>query len=55
MVIVFFCFFVLGICDFGPNCRFSHMSEEDLFNLKRQVEGKLQPTGGAVYHVQFIK
>ncbi|XP_042365834.1 zinc finger matrin-type protein 5 [Plectropomus leopardus] len=27
-----------GICDFGPNCRFSHMSEEDLFNLKRQVE-----------------
>lgn len=28
-----------GICDFGPNCRFSHMSEEDLFNLKRQVEG----------------
>ncbi|KAG8010698.1 Zinc finger matrin-type protein 5 [Nibea albiflora] len=27
-----------GICDFGPNCRFSHMSEEDLFNLQRQVE-----------------
>ncbi|XP_029940941.1 zinc finger matrin-type protein 5 [Salarias fasciatus] len=27
-----------GICDFGPNCRFSHMSEEDLFHLKRLVE-----------------
>ncbi|XP_026209457.1 zinc finger matrin-type protein 5 [Anabas testudineus] len=27
-----------GICDFGPNCRFSHMSEEELFILKRQVE-----------------
>lgn len=26
-----------GICDF-PNCRFSHMSEEELFHLKRQVE-----------------
>uniref|UniRef100_A0A8C6WPE3 Zinc finger matrin-type protein 5 n=1 Tax=Neogobius melanostomus TaxID=47308 RepID=A0A8C6WPE3_9GOBI len=27
-----------GICDFGPNCRFSHMSEEDFLSLKRQVE-----------------
>ncbi|KAM8829061.1 zinc finger matrin-type protein 5 isoform 1-T2 [Spinachia spinachia] len=27
-----------GICDFGPNCRFSHMSEDDMFDLKRQVE-----------------
>ncbi|KAM6901977.1 zinc finger matrin-type protein 5 isoform 1-T4 [Lycodopsis pacificus] len=27
-----------GICDFGPNCRFSHMSEDDLFILKRQAE-----------------
>ncbi|XP_068609004.1 zinc finger matrin-type protein 5 [Brachionichthys hirsutus] len=27
-----------GICDFGFNCRFSHMSEEDVFNLKRQIE-----------------
>uniref|UniRef100_A0A3Q4B3X9 Zinc finger matrin-type protein 5 n=1 Tax=Mola mola TaxID=94237 RepID=A0A3Q4B3X9_MOLML len=27
-----------GICDFGPNCRFSHMSEQDLYYLKRQVE-----------------
>lgn len=27
-----------GICDFGPNCRFSHMSEEDMDNLKRQIE-----------------
>lgn len=31
----------LGICDFGSNCRFSHMTEEELFNLQRQVEGKL--------------
>ncbi|XP_019938094.1 zinc finger matrin-type protein 5 [Paralichthys olivaceus] len=31
-----------GICDFGPNCRFSHMSEEDLFNLKTQVEDERQ-------------
>lgn len=31
----------VGICDFGPNCRFSHMSEEDLSYLRRQVEGKL--------------
>ncbi|XP_076615117.1 zinc finger matrin-type protein 5 [Chaetodon auriga] len=31
-----------GICDFGPNCRFSHMSEEDLFRLKRQVEDERQ-------------
>uniref|UniRef100_H3CUJ1 Zinc finger matrin-type protein 5 n=1 Tax=Tetraodon nigroviridis TaxID=99883 RepID=H3CUJ1_TETNG len=27
-----------GICDYGPNCRFSHMSEQDIFYLKRQVE-----------------
>lgn len=27
-----------GICDFGANCRFSHMSEEDMFHLQRQVE-----------------
>ncbi|KAF3702044.1 Zinc finger matrin-type protein 5 U11/U12 small nuclear ribonucleoprotein 20 kDa protein [Channa argus] len=31
-----------GICDFGPNCRFSHMCEEELFNLKRQVEDERQ-------------
>lgn len=31
-----------GICDFGPNCRFSHMSEEDLYFLKRQVEDERQ-------------
>lgn len=29
-----------GVCDFGENCRFSHMSEEDLLNLQRQVEGE---------------
>ncbi|XP_071321627.1 zinc finger matrin-type protein 5 [Trachinotus anak] len=31
-----------GICDFGPNCRFSHMSEGELINLKRQVEDERQ-------------
>ncbi|XP_026154223.1 zinc finger matrin-type protein 5 [Mastacembelus armatus] len=31
-----------GICDFGPKCRFSHMSEEELFNLERQVEDERQ-------------
>ncbi|XP_034565594.1 zinc finger matrin-type protein 5 [Notolabrus celidotus] len=31
-----------GICDFGPNCRFSHMSEEDMDHLKRQVEDERQ-------------
>lgn len=37
-----------GICDFGPNCRFSHMSEEDLFNLKRQVEDERRHREGSV-------
>ncbi|KAM4527453.1 zinc finger matrin-type protein 5 [Odontesthes bonariensis] len=27
-----------GICDFGSNCRFSHMSEEEQLNLKRWLE-----------------
>ncbi|XP_003965546.2 zinc finger matrin-type protein 5 [Takifugu rubripes] len=27
-----------GICDYGPNCRFSHMTEQDIFYLRRQVE-----------------
>ncbi|XP_005934754.1 zinc finger matrin-type protein 5 [Haplochromis burtoni] len=31
-----------GICDFGSNCRFSHMTEEELFNLQRQVEDERQ-------------
>ncbi|KAJ0057218.1 hypothetical protein NL108_002159, partial [Boleophthalmus pectinirostris] len=30
--------YLAGICDFGPNCRFSHMSEEDFFHLRRQIE-----------------
>lgn len=46
-------FLFAGICDFGPNCRFSHMSEEDLFNLKRQVEGKLKPKVRALYLVIY--
>lgn len=36
-------FFSVGICDFGPNCRFSHMSEQEMFNLQRHVQGKLHP------------
>ncbi|KAM9841461.1 zinc finger matrin-type protein 5 [Aulostomus maculatus] len=35
-------FLLKGICDFGPNCRFSHMSEEDLAFLKRRVEDERQ-------------
>ncbi|XP_008324081.1 zinc finger matrin-type protein 5 [Cynoglossus semilaevis] len=31
-----------GICDFGPNCRFSHMSEQEMFNLQRHVQGERQ-------------
>ncbi|XP_047426035.1 zinc finger matrin-type protein 5 [Mugil cephalus] len=37
-----------GICDFGPNCRFSHMSEEELDILKRQVEDENQRREDAV-------
>ncbi|XP_023275361.1 zinc finger matrin-type protein 5 isoform X1 [Seriola lalandi dorsalis] len=36
-----------GICDFGPNCRFSHMSEDELINLKRQVEDERQHREGS--------
>ncbi|XP_034064436.1 zinc finger matrin-type protein 5 [Gymnodraco acuticeps] len=36
-----------GICDFGPNCRFSHMSEEDMFHLQRQVEDERRLREGA--------
>ncbi|KAM4634670.1 zinc finger matrin-type protein 5 isoform 1-T1 [Polymixia lowei] len=35
-------FLQTGNCGFGPNCRFSHMSEEDLANLKRQIEDERQ-------------
>ncbi|XP_016019838.2 zinc finger matrin-type protein 5 isoform X3 [Rousettus aegyptiacus] len=31
-------FLLTGQCDFGPNCRFSHMSERDLQELSIQVE-----------------
>ncbi|XP_077449566.1 zinc finger matrin-type protein 5 isoform X3 [Stigmatopora argus] len=27
-----------GICDFGTSCRFSHMSEADLFHLQKKVQ-----------------
>ncbi|XP_023618734.1 zinc finger matrin-type protein 5 [Myotis lucifugus] len=32
------CLPLAGQCDFGPNCRFSHMSERDLQELSIQVE-----------------
>ncbi|XP_023567127.1 zinc finger matrin-type protein 5 isoform X2 [Octodon degus] len=32
-------FLMTGQCDFGSNCRFSHMSEQDLQELSIQVEG----------------
>ncbi|XP_029926371.1 zinc finger matrin-type protein 5-like [Myripristis murdjan] len=35
-------FLQTGVCGFGPNCRFSHMSEEDLASLKRQIEDERQ-------------
>ncbi|KAM3873854.1 zinc finger matrin-type protein 5 [Diretmus argenteus] len=35
-------FLQTGNCGFGPNCRFSHMCEEDLTNLKRQIEDERQ-------------
>ncbi|XP_062333738.1 zinc finger matrin-type protein 5 [Osmerus eperlanus] len=31
-------FLQTGNCGFGPSCRFSHMSERDMENLKRQIE-----------------
>ncbi|XP_024623662.1 zinc finger matrin-type protein 5 isoform X2 [Neophocaena asiaeorientalis asiaeorientalis] len=31
-------FLLTGQCDFGSNCRFSHMSERDLQDLSMQVE-----------------
>lgn len=37
---IYIVLFPIGFCDFGPNCRFSHMSEVDLAHLRRQVEGK---------------
>ncbi|XP_028274460.1 zinc finger matrin-type protein 5 [Parambassis ranga] len=40
-------FLTKGICDFGSNCRFSHMSEEDMFNLQRQVEDERQLREGS--------
>ncbi|XP_061887790.1 zinc finger matrin-type protein 5 [Entelurus aequoreus] len=27
-----------GVCDFGPSCRFSHMTEVDLMNLQQKVQ-----------------
>jgi len=29
-----------GQCDFGSNCRFSHMTEQDLEKLSAQVQGE---------------
>lgn len=31
---------VAGQCDFGANCRFSHMTEQDLEKLSAQVQGE---------------
>ncbi|XP_033373958.1 zinc finger matrin-type protein 5 isoform X4 [Parus major] len=32
-------FLQTGQCDFGSNCRFSHMTEQDLEKLSAQVQG----------------
>ncbi|CAL8276762.1 unnamed protein product [Merluccius merluccius] len=31
-------FLQTGVCGFGPSCRFSHMSEEEMEHLKMQME-----------------
>lgn len=31
-------FIQTGICGFGSNCRFSHMSETEIENMRRQIE-----------------
>ncbi|XP_015733921.1 zinc finger matrin-type protein 5 isoform X2 [Coturnix japonica] len=33
-------FLQTGQCDFGSNCRFSHMTEQDLEKLSAQVQGE---------------
>ncbi|KAM6317825.1 zinc finger matrin-type protein 5 isoform 2-T3 [Podargus strigoides] len=35
-------FLQTGQCDFGSNCRFSHMTEQDLEKLSAQVQGELR-------------
>lgn len=39
------------MCGFGSNCKFSHMSEEEQYKIRRQLEGTLLSEDGAVYHV----
>jgi hypothetical protein len=46
----FFLSFASGQCVFGNNCRFSHMSERDMENLRMQIEGELFPQDGTVCH-----
>ncbi|NXI51660.1 ZMAT5 protein, partial [Chloroceryle aenea] len=36
-------FLQTGQCDFGSNCRFSHMTEQDLEKLSAQVQGPERP------------
>ncbi|XP_061555427.1 zinc finger matrin-type protein 5 [Phycodurus eques] len=36
-----------GICDFGPSCRFSHMSEAELFHLQRRVQDERHRSDGS--------
>lgn len=49
-VMLLFLSFASGQCVFGNNCRFSHMSERDMENLRMQIEGKLFPQDGTVCH-----
>ncbi|KAI6076406.1 Zinc finger matrin-type protein 5 [Aix galericulata] len=43
-------FLQTGQCDFGANCRFSHMTEQDLEKLSAQVQGgeKALPRGAGL-------
>ncbi|XP_057711369.1 zinc finger matrin-type protein 5-like [Corythoichthys intestinalis] len=40
-------FLQIGICDFGTSCRFSHMSEADMFHLRKKVENENQRLEGS--------
>ncbi|XP_049594327.1 zinc finger matrin-type protein 5 isoform X2 [Syngnathus scovelli] len=35
-----------GICDFGPSCRFSHMSEAEMYGLQRKMQDERRRSEG---------
>ncbi|XP_057712042.1 zinc finger matrin-type protein 5 isoform X2 [Corythoichthys intestinalis] len=40
-------FLQTGICDFGTSCRFSHMSEADMYHLRKKVQDEKQRLEGS--------